>query len=137
MAELKQEVQIGWQVFQRRDAMSEYVTLSGREIDLVRFDALCATCGRPFMGKATKGNWRNKNLARRCQRHRQPGVWVDNDEPPIPIENMPLWARPKSWIKNGSGTVRKTPKKATRPRKHLQHPLAEPPTGRAHPSYLD
>lgn len=41
MAELPKKVQIGWQVFRRREATSEYITRSGMCIDLFG-STLCA-----------------------------------------------------------------------------------------------
>lgn len=70
---LRKKVQIGWQVFRRREYTVEYITQRGTCVDLVCFDALCAKCGKPFMAKASKRNWRSKQLARRCEWHRQPG----------------------------------------------------------------
>lgn len=129
MAKLPKKAQIGWQVFRRREATSEYITQSGMCIDLVRFDALCATCGQPFMAKATKTRWRRKQLSRRCERHRAPGVYVNNDRPPVSVAEMPWWAKPARWARGGSGKVRRAP---GTPRKPLVRP-AEP----ALPSYLD
>lgn len=135
MAELPKKVQIGWQVFRRREATSEYITRFGTCIDLVRFDALCATCGQPFIAKATKSNWRSRQLARRCERHRRPGVWVNNDKPPIPIAEMPWWAKPAPWSKSRPSKVSKAPKRPVAQRMRLQQPaeMPEPPR----PSFLD
>jgi hypothetical protein len=136
MAELPKKVQIGWQVFRRREATSEYITQSGMCIDLVRFDALCATCGAPFAGKVTKTGWRRKELSRRCEQHRTPGVWVNNDKPPVSIAEMPWWAKPASWRKS---RPTKAPRKPIAPRKRLQRPQrrAETPDEPPRPSFLD
>lgn len=136
MAELLKKIQIGWQVFRRREATSEYITRSGMCIDLVRFDALCATCGQTFMAKATKSNWRRKELSRRCERHRAPGIWVNNDKPPVPVAAMPWWAKPAPWRKI---RPRKAPRKPIAPRKRLQRPQlpVKAPTQPPRPSFLD
>jgi hypothetical protein len=135
---LAKKAQIGWQVFRRREATTEYITRYGTCIDLVCFNALCAKCGEPFMAKASKRNWRSKQLVRRCERHRQPGSPVRNDKPPIPISDMPLWAKPARQPKGGRNTV-KAPKKPVAPRRsalRLQRP-AEPRGDAARLSYLD
>jgi hypothetical protein len=139
MAELSKKIQIGWQVFRRREATSEYITRYGACIDLICFDALCAKCGKPFMAKASKRNWRNKQLARRCEWHRQPGSRVRNDKPPIPVSDMPWWAKPARQARGSSTATSKAPKKRVAPRRPLRRPRlpAEPPRDPAHPSYLD
>jgi hypothetical protein len=137
MADLPEKIQKGWQVFRRREATSEYVTQSGMCIDLVRFDALCATCGAPFSAKVTKTGWRRKNLSRRCERHRRPGVWVNNDKPPIPIAEMPWWAKPAPWRKSRPRTARKAPRKLVAPRKRPQVPPIELADELPRPSFLD
>lgn len=132
MAELPKKVQIGWQVFRRREATSEYITRSGMCIDLVRFDALCATRGQPFMAKATKSNWRRKELSRRCERHRRPGKLVNNEKPPVPIAEMPWWAKPASWRKSRPRKPVALQRRLQRPQRSAEAP-AEPPL----PSFLD
>jgi hypothetical protein len=139
MADLKKTIQKGWQVFRLRGTSSEYITESGRCVDLLHFDALCATCGKPFMAKAIKGNWRAKLVARRCERHRRPGRWVDNDKPPIPIVEMPWWAKPAPRAKKGRNKPRKAPRKPAAPRRQRTPAAAppEPPAGPVWPPYLD
>ncbi|EAQ34807.1 hypothetical protein NB311A_19592 [Nitrobacter sp. Nb-311A] len=139
MAELPKKVQIGWQVFRRREATSEYITRSGMCIDLVRFDALCATCGAPFAAKVTKTGWRRKILSRRCEPHRRPGAYVNNDKPPIPIAEMPWWAKPAPWSKSRPGKVHKPPRKPVEPRRRLQRPQqpVKAPAQPSRPSFLD
>jgi hypothetical protein len=136
MAELPKKVQIGWQVFRRREATSEYITQSGMCIDLVRFDALCATCGAPFSAKVTKTGWRRKNLSRRCERHRAPGLYVNNDKRPVPVAEMSWWAKPASWRKS---RPKKAPRKPIALRKRLQRPQrpAETAAEQPRPSFLD
>lgn len=138
MADVKNTIQKGWQVFRLRGTSSEYITESGRCVDLLHFDALCATCGRPFMAKATKSNWRAKLVSRRCERHRQPGSRVRNDKPPIPIAEMPWWAKPARQVK-AAGKTRKPPKKPIAPQRPLLRPRlpTEPPRSPTRPSYLD
>lgn len=95
MKKLPERQQIGWQVFRRLgDDFDYFPTKRGCYAHLVRLEALCAKCGKPFEAKATKRNWRSKQLARRCERHRKPGARVNNDKPPVLIAKMPTWAQP-------------------------------------------
>lgn len=85
MSKLTKTIQKGWQVFRRRCEPVEYVlTRRGLTAHLVRFDALCAACGKRFTAQASKGLWKRKQIVRRCERHRKMGVRVNNDKPPIP-----------------------------------------------------
>jgi hypothetical protein len=87
--------QIGWQVFHATGERSHEL-LSGRWITLVEYRSHCATCGAPYEAAATKGAWRKREVARRCDRCRSPGVHVDNLCPPVPLRSLPFWARPMS-----------------------------------------
>lgn len=136
MAELPKKVQIGWQVFRRREATSEYITQSGMCIDLVRFDALCATCGAPFLAKVTKTGWRRKELSRRCERHRAPGVYVNNDKPPVPVVEMPWWAKPAPCNKSRPLKAPRKPVASRTRRRRPQQPVKAPGQP-ARPPFLD
>ena len=92
--------QIGWQMYRFLDFVGHWLA-SGEYVELVRYEALCASCGRPFRSKATKTNWRRSRLSRRCEIHRRAGREVlNNFKPPIAYSRMPGWAKPdKSAIR--------------------------------------
>jgi len=86
--------QIGWQMYRRLDFVGHWLA-SGDHIELILYEALCASCGRPFQSKATKTNWRRSRLSRRCELHRCAGREVlNNFKPPIAYSRMPVWANP-------------------------------------------
>jgi hypothetical protein len=88
-------LQIGWQVFQEVGSRP-YDTIGGLNVSMVRYESHCATCGTRFEGLATRGNWRKRELTRRCDGHRRVGLYVDNLSPPVPLTALPVWARPRT-----------------------------------------
>lgn len=107
MTKLAKRIQIGWQVFQRRETFADHWSKHDTYMELVQYDALCAHCGKAFLAFASKSNWRKKQVRRRCDRHKKGGAWVDNLKPPIKPAAMPWWARPiQKLVKKTASTRR-------------------------------
>jgi hypothetical protein len=134
---LPRRIQIGWQVFIRGEQLVEHWTRYETCMFLVGFRALCADCGQPFTAKATKTNWRAKQVSRRCEKHRRLGAYVDNLKSPIAIVGMPHWAKPdrdriKQTAKRKRYGAARAQKLPPRPRTKPRAPQTPPA-----PSYLD
>ncbi len=126
--------QIGWQMY-RRIGFRDHWLVNGSHIELVRFEAICATCGRPFAATATKTDWRRSRLSRRCERHKARGLPVDNLKAPLPRSKLPAWARPDKGAIKATAARRRYAKSPSQ-RKHRKpaYSLIFVP---ASPSYLE